>query len=145
MTKSNPIKSSADKSVLEVGEEQSKRKSSDPGGGISTANPIYEYSEEINAQAERDFNERRDNLWKVCQKRQIIGKMSPNAWEFFLSPGHGLAWCTVYKAASSAWMYYFNILGGYFKKTNIRPSCLKANYSFLYFQPAMILNICNVL
>lgn len=76
-----------------------------------TLNPVYEYSEEINAQAERDFNERRQHLWEVCEKSKILGKFSPNAWEFFISPGHGLTWCNVFKAASSTWMYYFNILG----------------------------------
>lgn len=77
----------------------------------STLNPVYEYSEEINAQAERDFNQRRDHLWKVCQQNPAIGKLTPNAWEFVLSPGHGLAWCTIFKSASSTWLYYFNILG----------------------------------
>lgn len=77
----------------------------------STLNPVYEYSEEINAQAERDFNERRQHLWEVCEKNKVLGKLTPNAWEFFISPGHGLAWCNVFKAASTTWIYYFNILG----------------------------------
>lgn len=77
----------------------------------STLNPIYEYSEEINAQAERDFVQRQKHLWEVCERNQIVGKFTPNAWEFFISPGHQLAWCNVFKAASSTWMYYFNILG----------------------------------
>lgn len=77
----------------------------------STLNPVYEYSEEINAQAEKDFTERRQHLWEVCERSKIVGKFSPNAWEFFISPGHGLAWCNVFKAASTTWMYYFNILG----------------------------------
>ncbi|XP_065085055.1 carbohydrate sulfotransferase 11 [Ochlerotatus camptorhynchus] len=79
----------------------------------STLNPVYEYSEELNAAAEADFNERRSVLWNVCADHRIIGKYPPNAWEFFISPGHGLAWCNIFKAASSTWMYYFNILGGY--------------------------------
>jgi len=77
----------------------------------STLNPVYEYSEEINAQAEREFAERRQHLWEVCERSQILSKFTPNAWEFFISPGHGLAWCNVFKAASTTWMYYFNILG----------------------------------
>lgn len=77
----------------------------------ATLNSVYEYSEEINAKAERDFNERRQHLWEVCEKNKITGKLTPNAWEFFISPGHGLTWCNVFKAASSTWMYYFNILG----------------------------------
>jgi len=79
----------------------------------STTNSIYEYSEEINAKAEKDFNERKQHLWDTCAKNKIIGKLTPNAWEFFISPGHGIAWCNVFKAASTTWMYYLNILAGY--------------------------------
>uniref|UniRef100_A0A1B0CW14 Carbohydrate sulfotransferase n=1 Tax=Lutzomyia longipalpis TaxID=7200 RepID=A0A1B0CW14_LUTLO len=79
----------------------------------TTLNPIYEYSEEVNAAAERDFAERKNHLWDMCIRRGMVGVYPPNAWEFFISPGHGLAWCNVFKAASSSWMYYFNILGGY--------------------------------
>ncbi|XP_049281555.1 carbohydrate sulfotransferase 11-like [Anopheles funestus] len=83
------------------------------GSNHSTLNPVYEYSDEMNAAAETDFNERRMMLWNVCADHRIIGKYPPNAWEFFISPGHGIAWCNIFKAASSTWMYYFNILGGY--------------------------------
>lgn len=77
----------------------------------STVNPIYEYSEELNTAAEMQFNERKAKLWDECVKHNIIGKYPPNAWEFFISPGHGITWCNIFKAASSTWMYYFNILG----------------------------------
>lgn len=77
----------------------------------TTLNPIYEYSEELNAAAEQDFNERRKRLWDVCERINFVGRYPPNAWEFFISPGHGIAWCNIFKAASSTWMYYFNILG----------------------------------
>lgn len=77
----------------------------------TTVNPIYEYSEEKVTAAEHDFHRRRDHLWKVCTKYEFIDRYPPNAWEFFISPGHGIAWCNVFKAASSTWMYYFNILG----------------------------------
>lgn len=80
---------------------------------LTTINPVYEYSEEINAQAEKDFNHRRQHLWEVCERNKINGKLTPNAWEFFISPGHGIAWCNVFKAASTTWMYYMNILAGY--------------------------------
>lgn len=90
----------------------------------STLNPIYEYSEEMNAAAERDFNERRQTLQDGCAKWKLVNKYPVNSWEFFISPGHGLAWCNIFKAASSAWMYYFNILGEFIhlrkkKKYNI--------------------------
>lgn len=77
----------------------------------TTINPIYEYSEEKNIVAERDFTSRREHLWKMCVKYNMIERYPPNAWEFFISSGHNLAWCNIFKAASSTWMYYFNILG----------------------------------
>lgn len=80
---------------------------------MSTLNPIYEYSEEVNALAEKDFQQRRQDLHEGCQKWKLYDKYPPNAWEFFISPGHGLAWCNVFKAASSTWLYYFNVLAGY--------------------------------
>ncbi|XP_055295890.1 carbohydrate sulfotransferase 11 isoform X2 [Sitodiplosis mosellana] len=79
----------------------------------TTVNPIYEYGEEKVAVAERAFQQRRDHLWKTCTKYDMVDRYPPNAWEFFISSGHGIAWCNVFKAASSTWMYYFNILGGY--------------------------------
>ena len=82
----------------------------------TTLNPIYEYSEEINAKAEQDFTKRSQHLWEVCERTKVIGKFPPNAWEFFISPGHGLAWCNIFKAASTTWMYFFNILGKNFLK-----------------------------
>jgi chondroitin 4-sulfotransferase 11 len=94
-----------------IGNQQSSRTHHKTNS--STINPIYEYSEEINAAAERDFNDRRDHAADVCQRRKILNKYPPNAWEFFVSQGHGLAWCSVFKAASSTWLYYFNLLGGY--------------------------------
>lgn len=81
---------------------------------LITLNPIYEYSEEMNSAAEKEFAERRTTLWNTCVEKKIVGKYPPNAWEFFISPGHGLTWCNVFKAASSTWMYYFNILGEFF-------------------------------
>ena len=36
-----------------------------------------------------------------------------NPWEYLLDAPHNLAWCNVFKAASSSWMWIFNILAGY--------------------------------
>lgn len=82
----------------------------------TTINPIYEYSDELNAAAEKDFAERQSRLWEACSRYNMVGTHPPNAWEFFISPGHSLTWCNVFKAASSTWMYYFNILGLSLKK-----------------------------
>lgn len=37
----------------------------------------------------------------------------PNAWEFLINRPRHLVWCNVFKAASTSWMYNFNILAGY--------------------------------
>jgi chondroitin 4-sulfotransferase 11 len=103
----------------------------------STLNPVYEYSEEINSQAEKAFKERRQRLWEVCELNKLIGKLTPNAWEFFISPGHGLTWCNVFKAASSTWMYYFNILGessSDFRPTLVINGKFPAGYDAKYLQ-----------
>jgi chondroitin 4-sulfotransferase 11 len=36
----------------------------------------------------------------------------PNAWEFLVNRDHHLIWCNVFKAASTSWMYNFNLLAG---------------------------------
>ncbi|KAK7866837.1 hypothetical protein R5R35_006014 [Gryllus longicercus] len=36
-----------------------------------------------------------------------------NPWEFFVERPHRLVWCNVFKAASTSWMYNFNLLAGY--------------------------------
>lgn len=52
----------------------------------------------------------------------------PNPWEFLVNRKHHLIWCNVFKAASTSWMYNFNILAGYsalfLRKTNIVPLTL---------------------
>lgn len=42
----------------------------------------------------------------------------PNAWEFLVNRQHHLIWCNVFKAASTSWMYNFNLLAGYKNKFN---------------------------
>ncbi|XP_031617869.1 carbohydrate sulfotransferase 11 [Contarinia nasturtii] len=49
----------------------------------------------------------------------------PNSWEFLVNKRYHLVWCNVFKAASTSWMYNFNILAGYspefLRKSNIVP------------------------
>lgn len=49
----------------------------------------------------------------------------PNSWEFLVNRRFHLIWCNVFKAASTSWMYNFNILAGYspqfLRKTNTVP------------------------
>lgn len=79
---------------------------------LTTVNPIYEYSEEMNAATESDFRRRQNRLSEVCAQHNNFSRLiHPNAKEFLISPGHGIAWCNIFKAGSSIWMYYFNILG----------------------------------
>lgn len=77
----------------------------------TTLNEIYEYSEEINTQAELDFKKRQEHLLDVCEKNHMINKLEPNSKEFILT--HDLAWCTIFKAASTTFLYFMNILAGY--------------------------------
>lgn len=52
----------------------------------------------------------------------------PNPWEFLISKRHHLVWCNVFKAASTSWMYNFNLLAGYspqfLKKSQVVPLTL---------------------
>ncbi|XP_017132290.1 carbohydrate sulfotransferase 11 [Drosophila elegans] len=85
-----------------------------PPPPASTLNPVYEYSEELHSRTERELQRRSEHLAAVCERYKLQEKYPPNPWEFFVSPGHNnLVWCNVFKAASSTWMYYFNILAGY--------------------------------
>lgn len=52
----------------------------------------------------------------------------PNPWEFLIDKKHHLVWCNVFKAASTSWMYNFNLLAGYspqfLKKSQVVPLTL---------------------
>lgn len=78
---------------------------------VSTLNPVYEYSEELHRTTEEQLQLRSNHLQKTCKKYSLYGVYPPRSQEFFISTGHNLIWCNVFKAASSTWMYYFNILG----------------------------------
>lgn len=53
---------------------------------------------------------------------------NPNPWEFLIDKKHHLVWCNVFKAASTSWMYNFNLLAGYspqfLKKSQVVPLTL---------------------
>lgn len=57
------------------------------------------------------MKERREHLNRECEKNHLKNVLKPNAREFILS--HELAWCAIFKSASTIWMYFMNILGGY--------------------------------
>lgn len=61
--------------------------------------------------AEQDFKDRREHMWKACEKNNLTNVLKPNSKEFIIT--HQLAWCTIFKSASTSWIYYMNILAGY--------------------------------
>ncbi|KAG8225636.1 hypothetical protein J437_LFUL013674 [Ladona fulva] len=84
---------------------------------------------------EEELVRRRERVWEVCKASGLVSedgtsKTEPNAWEFFIDERHHLVWCNVFKAASSSWMYNFNLLGergykeGYLRKSRKSPLTL---------------------
>ncbi|XP_025830159.1 uncharacterized protein LOC108735425 isoform X1 [Agrilus planipennis] len=66
---------------------------------------------------EKRNERRRNHLRKMCKLLGLnkVGNDSlhePNPWEFLINRKHHLVWCNVFKAASSSWMYNFNVLAG---------------------------------
>lgn len=57
-----------------------------------------------------ELEERADRVLQVCRSRNIISQPINNK-EFFVDHAHNLVWCNIFKAASSYWLYKFNILG----------------------------------
>lgn len=69
------------------------------------------------AETEKRLYERRKFLADKCAKEGLdrSGNDSlhrPNAWEFLVNREYHLIWCNVFKAASTSWMYNFNLLAG---------------------------------
>jgi hypothetical protein len=82
---------------------------------------------------EKRLEKRRLHLEKACKYLglNVPGNDSlhkPNPWEFLVDNKHHLVWCNVFKAASTSWMYNFNILAGYspkfLKKSKVVPLSL---------------------
>ena len=64
-----------------------------------------------NDDLESELEGRRHRVWEVCVAHGLNKAGEPNAWEFFIDSTHSLVWCNIFKAASSTWLYNFNILG----------------------------------
>lgn len=60
-----------------------------------------------------ELENRAVHVQNVCRKRSLPTK-SINSKEFFVDHTHSLVWCNIFKAASSSWLYKFNILGKIF-------------------------------
>ncbi|XP_066587282.1 carbohydrate sulfotransferase 11 isoform X3 [Prorops nasuta] len=77
-------------------------------------------------ETENRLNARRKFLNEKCSQEGLDrpGNDSlhrPNAWEFLVNREYHLIWCNIFKAASTSWMYNFNLLAGY------SPQFLKAS------------------
>ncbi|CAB3360465.1 Hypothetical predicted protein [Cloeon dipterum] len=72
--------------------------------------PIEDYDVE---ELEEELSRRRKRVHEVCEATGLDRESEPNAWEFFVDHKHHLVWCNIFKAASSTWMYNFNLLAGY--------------------------------
>lgn len=76
----------------------------------------------INASLVQKRLEERRRFMKIACKNfglDVVGNDSlhkPNPWEFLVNKKYHLVWCNVFKAASTSWMYNFNLLAGYSPK-----------------------------
>ncbi|XP_050093110.1 carbohydrate sulfotransferase 11 [Anopheles aquasalis] len=55
-------------------------------------------------------------LQKKCKEHRLDEpkhNYKPKAWEYLIQPDYRLVWCNVFKAASTSWMYNFNLMAGY--------------------------------
>ncbi|EDW76739.1 uncharacterized protein Dwil_GK19720, isoform A [Drosophila willistoni] len=69
-------------------------------------------------QVEQRMDERRERLKDKCSAYglDVLGHdawHTPNTWEFLVNKKYHIIWCNVFKAASSSWMFNFNVLAGY--------------------------------
>lgn len=58
---------------------------------------MYEYSDELNAALEQEFSSRNQILAEECAHLKLVNAIPPNARELFISHGHNLIWCPVFK------------------------------------------------
>lgn len=57
------------------------------------------------------MQKRKEHMAKACEKHHLTNVLKPNSLEFILS--HDLAWCTIFKSASTYLLRLMNILAGY--------------------------------
>ncbi|CAH0727853.1 unnamed protein product, partial [Brenthis ino] len=62
-----------------------------------------------------ELENRATKAQEVCRLRSL-SEQPINSKEFFVDHAHNIVWCNIFKAASSSWLFNFNILGGYDKK-----------------------------
>uniref|UniRef100_A0A182WKU9 Carbohydrate sulfotransferase n=1 Tax=Anopheles minimus TaxID=112268 RepID=A0A182WKU9_9DIPT len=57
-----------------------------------------------------------ERLQKKCAEYRLNESKhnyKPKAWEYLIQHEYHLVWCNVFKAASTSWMYNFNLMAGY--------------------------------
>ncbi|GAB0087834.1 Carbohydrate sulfotransferase [Sergentomyia squamirostris] len=67
------------------------------------------------------MKDRREHAYEMCSKYKLDQRgiyslrtrNSPNSREFFIEKKYRIVWCNVFKAASTSWLYNFNIMAGY--------------------------------
>lgn len=65
---------------------------------------------EVNARMEA----RREYLRAECSKYGLDGSnQKSNAWEYLINRQYHVIWCNIFKAASTSWMYNFNLMANY--------------------------------
>ncbi|XP_026742596.1 carbohydrate sulfotransferase 11 isoform X1 [Trichoplusia ni] len=65
---------------------------------------------EVNARMEA----RRDFLKNECSKLGLdTSSQKSNAWEYLINRQYHVIWCNIFKAASTSWMYNFNLMANY--------------------------------
>ncbi|KAL9905938.1 carbohydrate sulfotransferase 11 isoform X2 [Glossina fuscipes] len=79
---------------------------------------IQSLSESDMLKVEKRMERRRKVLLDKCSELglDVVGTdpwHKPNPWEFLVNKKYHIIWCNVFKAASSSWMFNFNILAGY--------------------------------
>ncbi|XP_064100663.1 carbohydrate sulfotransferase 11-like [Macrobrachium nipponense] len=71
------------------------------------------------------FRSRKEHLEKACDKFRPVHS-SPvhhrKTDQFLINRHYGLIWCNIFKAASSSWLWNFNLLAGYTEKQLIEKS-----------------------
>lgn len=76
-----------------------------------------------------ELEKRVDTVKTVCRLRALPTKPI-NSKEFFVDHAHSLVWCNIFKAASSYWLYKFNILGKLLLLTLLSWNCIASYVTF---------------
>uniref|UniRef100_A0A182PMK1 Carbohydrate sulfotransferase n=1 Tax=Anopheles epiroticus TaxID=199890 RepID=A0A182PMK1_9DIPT len=101
----------------------------------STLNSQYRLDVEY---MKRRMEHRVERLQKKCAEYRLNESKhnyKPKAWEYLIQPEYHLVWCNVFKAASTSWMYNFNLMAGYspqfLRKTKDLKEAINESISFI--------------